>query len=171
MNQLEGLQLFPLIDSCSTLYFTLNFVEETKYTLKKCCSIFPMIWGVAFFLSLRFGFFRLFFLPSENTLCCYTLSLHGHKREACRGAISRLSVGSSLPLSPILPVTGRILNLLKLLGVTSAALSAANAALPAWWALLVGPRIRGVRHRVPNGVSLLEQPFGAAGVAVAVDTW
>lgn len=50
MNQLEGLQLFLLIGSCNTLYFTSNVtVEETEYAFKKCCSIFPVIRDVAFF--------------------------------------------------------------------------------------------------------------------------
>lgn len=88
--------------------------------------------------------FQAGFPPRRNTHCCYTLSPCGHERGACRGAISRLSVGSFPPLSPILPATRRVLNLLKLLGVASAALSAVNAASPACWALLEGPRIRGI---------------------------
>lgn len=64
MNPLEGLQLFPLIDSCNTLYFTSNFiVEETEYALKKCCSIFPVIRDVAFFSKFVVWVFQAGFPP------------------------------------------------------------------------------------------------------------
>lgn len=63
-EDLGGLQLFLLIDSCNTLYFTENFIAaETEQALKKCCSIFPTIRDGAFFPKVVGWVFQAGFPP------------------------------------------------------------------------------------------------------------